>query len=184
MPRTPWLSGLPPMQLCRLPPFVRRREQFSTNIQMIGYGEELLFPIAFPSVLNKKLTDFQMRFFLVSVRNKPVGGLVHAVVDEFVRTVEVFGRVLAAQPRPGPCAPAPPGFPKPGKAMRFPRRSKAGELLQRVLGLERQPGELPSHEVRHIIGVPLGLDAVQIPGPLALAVIEETNPPWASAERN
>src|SRR6266481_9536367 len=31
--------------------------------------------------------------------------------------------------------------------------AEAGELLQRRLGLDRQAGQLPDHEVRHIVGV-------------------------------
>ena len=45
--------------------------------------------------------------------------------------------------------------------------SEAGELLQRLLRLGRQAGELPDHQVHDVVGVSLGVDAVEIPGPRA-----------------
>ena len=50
--------------------------------------------------------------------------------------------------------------------------AKTGELLQRSLGFIRQPGELADHEVHDIVGVALGMNAPQIPGPALCAMIE------------
>ena len=50
--------------------------------------------------------------------------------------------------------------------------SQAGKLLQCLLGFDGQAVQLPDHEVHHIIGVTLGLNATQIPRPSPIAMIE------------
>ena len=50
--------------------------------------------------------------------------------------------------------------------------AEAGELLQRRLGLDRQAGQLPDHEVHHIVGVPLGVKAIELPVPARRVMIE------------
>ena len=50
--------------------------------------------------------------------------------------------------------------------------AEAGELLQRGLGLGGQAGQLPDHEVHHIVGVPLGVKAIELPAPARRVVIE------------
>ena len=54
--------------------------------------------------------------------------------------------------------------------------AEAGELLQRLLGFDRQAGQLPDHEVHHIVGVPLGVNAIEIPGPARGVMIEAEQP--------
>ena len=50
--------------------------------------------------------------------------------------------------------------------------SETGHLLQRGLRCGRQPGELAEHEVHDIIGVPLGVNAIEIPGPARRIMVE------------
>ena len=50
--------------------------------------------------------------------------------------------------------------------------SETGQLLQRVLRFGRQAGELPDHEVHDVVGVPLGVNAIEIPGPARCVMIE------------
>src|SRR3982074_3641042 len=54
--------------------------------------------------------------------------------------------------------------------------AEAGELLQRRLGLDRQAGQLSYHKVRHIVGVPLGVKAIELPLPARRIVIEAEQP--------
>ena len=54
--------------------------------------------------------------------------------------------------------------------------SEAGELLQRVLRFGRQAGELPDHEIHHVIGIALGVNAIDIPRPARRIMIEGEQP--------
>ena len=50
--------------------------------------------------------------------------------------------------------------------------AEAGELLQRRLGLDGQAGQLPDHKVHHIVGVTLGVNAIELPAPARRVMIE------------
>ena len=50
--------------------------------------------------------------------------------------------------------------------------SEAGELLQRIASRGGQAAELPGHELHHIVGVTLEVNARDVPGPLRMRVIE------------
>jgi len=50
--------------------------------------------------------------------------------------------------------------------------AEAGQLLQRFLGFEPQAAQLSNHELHDIIGVPLRVNALEVPGPSCLFVIE------------
>src|SRR5580692_5299884 len=50
--------------------------------------------------------------------------------------------------------------------------AEAGELLQRLLRFDRQPGHLANQKVHHIIGVTLGVNAIEIPRPARRIMIE------------
>ena len=52
------------------------------------------------------------------------------------------------------------------------RVAQAGELLQRRLGRRGQAAQLAEHQLHHIVGEALGLDAIEVPGPARLAMIE------------
>ena len=54
--------------------------------------------------------------------------------------------------------------------------AEAGELLQRRLGLSGQARQLPDHEVHHIVGVPLGVNAIELPAPARRVMIEAEQP--------
>src|SRR5258707_15824739 len=51
--------------------------------------------------------------------------------------------------------------------------SKAGKLLQGLLGFDRQTAQLPNHEINNVIGVTLGVNAIQVPRPSPFAMIED-----------
>ncbi len=54
--------------------------------------------------------------------------------------------------------------------------AETGELLQRLLRFGRQAGELPDHEVHDVVGVPLGVNAIEIPAPARRVMIEGEQP--------
>ena len=47
-------------------------------------------------------------------------------------------------------------------------RTDASELAKRGLGFSRRTIEFTNHEVDYVIGVVLGVDAIDIPGPLCI----------------
>src|SRR6266404_923001 len=58
------------------------------------------------------------------------------------------------------------------KCRDFGHASEAGKLLQSSLGLNGEAGQLPDHQVHHIVGVTLGVNAIEIPGPSRSTMIE------------
>src|SRR5882724_10648251 len=54
--------------------------------------------------------------------------------------------------------------------------TEAGELLQRNLGLDWQTGQLPDHEVHHVVSVLLGVNAIELPAPARRVMIEAEQP--------
>src|SRR3984957_12541539 len=80
------------------------------------------------------------------------------------------------------------GAPKirPDLVVRFPQNDRkhrdlggvaeAGELLQRRLGLDREAGQSSAHEVHHVGGVPLGVNAIELPAPARRVMIEAEQP--------
>src|SRR5436190_6192030 len=50
--------------------------------------------------------------------------------------------------------------------------AEAGKLLQCSLGLGGQAGQLPDHQVHHVVGVTLGVNAIETPGPARVAMVE------------
>ena len=50
--------------------------------------------------------------------------------------------------------------------------AQAGELPQRRLDRSGQAGQLAKHQVHDIVGEALGLDALEVPGPAHLTMIE------------
>ena len=117
-------------------------------------------------------SDAQVRLGAQSVRYERIGGLLNTVVDELVRAVLTFDQLQAN---------GPPEI-RTDLIVRFPENDRkhrdlgdvaeAGELLQRGLGLDRQAGQLPDHKVHHIVGVPLGVKAINLPAPARRVVIE------------
>src|SRR6266851_120535 len=109
-------------------------------------------------------------------RYERIGSLLDTVVDELVRAVQALDQLQAN------------GVPeiRTDVVVRFSENDRkqrdlgdvaeAGELLQRRLGLERQAGQLPDHEVRYIVGVALGVKAIDLPAPARRVMIEAEQP--------
>jgi hypothetical protein len=48
----------------------------------------------------------------------------------------------------------------------------AGKLAKRRPGFGRQATEFADHEIDHVVGVALGVDVIEIPGPSRICMIE------------
>src|ERR1700724_3164700 len=121
-------------------------------------------------------SNAQVRLGAQPFRYERVGGLLDTVVDELVRTLQVLNQLQTN------------GVPeiRMDVLVRFPENDRkyrdlgdvaeAGELLQRRLGLDRQAGQLSDHEVHHIVGIGLGVNAIELPAPARRVVIEAEQP--------
>ena len=61
------------------------------------------------------------------------------------------------------------------------RIAETGHLLQRCLRPGGQTRQLPDHEIRHVVGVALGANAPELPGPARMRMVESEQP--LSSER-
>ena len=50
--------------------------------------------------------------------------------------------------------------------------AQAGKLRECILGLRAQACQFPEHEFHHIVGIPFGANASQVPGPSLVDMIE------------
>jgi hypothetical protein len=117
-------------------------------------------------------SDAQVHLGAHPFRYERIRGLLDTVVDELVRTLQVLDQL---QPN---------GIPeiRMDVLVRFPENDRkhrdlgdvaeTGEPLQRGLGLVGQAGQLPDHKVHHIVSVPLGVKAIDLPAPARRVVIE------------
>src|SRR3984885_6844511 len=118
-------------------------------------------------------SDAQVRLGAQPFRYQRIRGLLNTVVDELVRMLQALDQLQAN------------GVPEiqTNILARFPQNDRkhrdlggvaeAGELLQRRLGLDRQAGQSSDYEVHHVVGVPLGLNAIELPAPARRVMIEE-----------
>src|ERR1700675_606037 len=121
-------------------------------------------------------SDAQVRLGAQPFRYERIGGLLDTVVDELVRTVQVLDQ-LQTNGIPEIRMDVLVRFPENDRKHRdFGDVAEAGELLQRGLGLGGQAGQLPDHEVHHIVGVPLGVKAIELPAPARRVMIEAEQP--------
>ena len=121
-------------------------------------------------------SDAKVRLGARPFRYQRIGGLLDTVVDELVGALQVLDQLQAK------------GLPeiRTDVLVRFPENDRkhrdlgdvaeAGELLQRRLGLDGQAGQLPDHEVHHIVGVALGVNAIELPAPARRVMIEAEQP--------
>jgi hypothetical protein len=104
--------------------------------------------------------------------NQRISSLVNAIVDEPVGAIEEIDQLLATRLNEAGME-----FVRGGimnESQRDGRRNitETGQLLQRVLGCGRKPDKFADHQIGHIVGVTLGVDAFEIPRPARMHRIE------------
>src|SRR6202051_1223238 len=121
-------------------------------------------------------SDAQVRLGAQPFRYQRIRGLLNTVVDELVRMLQALDQFQTN------------GVPEiqTNVLARFPQNDRkhrdlggvaeAGELLQRRRGLDRQAGQSSDHEVHHVVGVPLGVNAIELPAPARRVMIEAEQP--------
>src|SRR6202163_3216356 len=125
---------------------------------------------------HEQSSDAEVRLGAQPFRYEGIGGLLDTVVDELVRALQVFDQLQTN------------GVPEiqTDGLVRFPQNDRkhrdlggvaeAGELLQRRLGPDRQAGQSSDHEVHHVVGVPLVVNAIELPAPARRVMIEAEQP--------
>src|SRR5215468_12103282 len=104
--------------------------------------------------------------------DQPIGGLLNAIVDEPVSACHTLDQPLMAgrpQSRIELLLRNPEDH---RKCCAVGNASETSELLQCILRLGRQAGELPDQKINDVVGVALGVNAVDIPGPARAIMIE------------
>ena len=154
----------------------RDGDQGGAAVELIDDFEDGLFALFRRGMRREQPADAQMRLGAQPFRYQRIGGLLDTVVDELVRALQVLDQLQTN------------GVPeiRTDVLVRFPENDRkhrdlgdvaeAGELLQRRLGLDGQAGQLPDHEVHHIVGVPLGVNAIELPAPARRVMIEAEQP--------
>jgi len=97
---------------------------------------------------------------------------VDAIVNEPVGTLEDIDQLLAARLKESGVQLLLGGALNDSQHRAGRDIAETGELLQRLLGCSRKPGEFAYHQVSHVVGVTLGVDALEIPRPARMHGIE------------
>src|SRR5215467_1578927 len=101
-----------------------------------------------------------------------VSGFLHPVVDELIGTLQALNQFLTDRFRLRRVDVLR-GRPENDRMHRdFGGIAETGHLLQRQLRFGRQAGQLRDQKVHHIIGVTLGVNALEIPGPARSIMIK------------
>ncbi len=110
------------------------------------------------------LRDLRIRRFLDAIMNETVAA--RRALDEFLPHCRPQSRVDLFLRSPEDDRQCPGG----GDV------ANTSQLLQRILRLRRQAGELSDHQVHDVVGVTLGMNAVEIPAPARTLMIEAEHP--------
>ena len=149
-----------------------RGDQGRAAVELIDDLIDRLLSLLRRCVRRKQPSDAQMRLGAHRFRNEQIGRFLNAVVDEVVRVFPPLQQVSAnrlVQQRVNLrlcCAG--------DQGQRSDRGgiSEARQLLDCLLCCRGQARQLPDHEVHQIVGVTLGVNPTEIPGPARRIVIE------------
>ena len=106
------------------------------------------------------------------LRDQRIGGFLHPVVNEPVGARQTLDQLKSDRFRQSRVELIRRGPQHVRERRDVGDVAETGQLLQRLLGFLRQAGELPGHEVHDIVGIALGVDAIEIPRPPRLPVIK------------
>ena len=160
------------IELGQLLALVSRGDQGRAAVELIDDLEDRLFPLLGRRVRREQPPDSKVRLGAQLFRDQRIGGFLNAVVDEPVGARQALDQFLTN------------GLPQSrvDLLLRSPEDdrkhrdlgdvSETGKLLQRLLRFGRQAGELPDHQVHHVVGVALGVNAIEVPGPARAVMIE------------
>src|SRR5579863_518249 len=139
---------------------------------MIDDIEDQLFPFVRRSTRRQQPPDLHVYLGARCFRNQRISCFLNTVVDELVSAIQLFDQSLTY------------AFPESRVhllLLSFKNRRESGDLgdisetchlLQCRLRLGWQADELRDHEVRHVVRVSFGVNAIEIPGPASSIMIK------------
>ena len=151
-------------------------DEGSAAVELIDDVEDRVPPLLRRRVCHEQAADPQMLDGLIALGDKRIGRLLNAIVQEPVGA-------LQPQHEPGPDR-----FPEcrmqrslvsavnHGQGADGGTVAEASEMLQCGPGRRGQAAQLAQQEIHHVIGVTLGVDALDIPRPVRCTVVEGEQP--------
>src|SRR5207247_4954937 len=164
------------VEFCQPLAFLLFSDQRGATVKLIDELEDRLLPLLWRSVCCKQPPDAEMRCSASFLRDEEIGGFLDTVVDKSVTALQPLDHLVTDR------------LPemRVDLLLRCPvheskRRdrcavSQARQLLECLLCVDGQAVQLRDHEVHHVLGVPLGANAIEIPRPAPLAMIEGEQP--------
>ena len=146
-------------------------------VELIDDVEDRLLPLLGRRVRREQPADPEVRLGAQLLRDQRIGGFLNAVVDEPVGAVEALDQFLAdglPQSRVDLLLRSPEDDRQASRSRRCCRGRPAAATPFCVSAGRRV--ELADHQVHDIVGVALGVDAVEIPGPARRIMIEGEQP--------
>ena len=147
-------------------------DQRGATVKLIDELEDRLLPLLWRSMCCKQPPDAEMRCSASFLRDEEIGSFLDTVVDKPVGTLQPLDHLVTDR------------LPemRVDLLLRCPvheskRRdrcavSQARQLLECLLCVDGQAVQLPDHEVHHIVGIALGANPIQVPGPSPFAIIK------------
>ena len=147
-------------------------DQRGAAVELIDDLEDRLLPLLRRRLRHQQPADPEMDLGAQCFRDQRIGGLLHPVVDEPVGAFQALDQLLTNRLPQRRVDLLLRGPENDRKHRDLGDVAEAGELLQRLLRFDRQAGQLADHEVHDIVGVTLGVNALEIPAPARRVMIE------------
>src|ERR1700730_9228084 len=148
------------------------RDQARAAVELIYDVKDCLLPLFGRCVRREQSAYSEVCLDAQLLRNHRISALLNAIVDEPVGARRAFDQLLTAG---GPQSRVDLLLGNPEddrKCCNLGDVSKTSQLLQRILRVGRQADELPDHKINDVIGVSLGMNTVEIPGPARGVMVE------------
>ena len=160
------------IKLGQLLPFFRRGDQGGAAIELAHNFEDVFFDGLRFRPRREQPADPQMGRRPFARGDQRVGRLLEPVVDEPIGARLRLDQFLPYGRPQGGVDPLLRNSKDDRKHRGVGDVSETGHLLQGSLRCGRQPGEFPEHEVHDVIGVSLGVNAIEVPGPARRIMVE------------
>ena len=153
--------------------FVLRLDQRATTVELIDDLEDDLVALLRRRARHEQSPDPEMHLGAHGLRNQRVGRLLDPIMGEPIPGLSPLDQ-LQKDPLPQSGVDLRLRGPEDDRKQRdLGAVAEAGELLECRLRLDRQTAQFPNHELNDIAGVTLRVNAIEIPGPTPLAMIED-----------
>ena len=171
------------IELGQLLTFAGFGDQGRAAVELIDDFEDGLFAFLRRGVHRQQPADPQMRRGAQVCRDQRIGGFLDPVMGEPVDAFQAQDQLLPdglPQSRMDLlCSDVPGTMASVGMSATLPRQARSCSAVWVSVG---QAGQLADHKVHHIVGVPLGVNAIEIPAPARRVMVERSKPSSASAD--